>query len=955
MPQRLGLSPTGTKSRLTESRTDLRAPSSTVATQPTHRQSSNLNPSATQFIPQPLQSIVTWLSLVALSTSVVLATWWFGAVSPAAKLWVAGLVSFAVALAAVVRLSHRSAATSDSDTRLWRLQAFLIVGWLGWAAFQTLPLPAGLLAWIAPGGSAMAADFADQPQHVLSLVPELTWQTLAWHLVLASAFAAAAGCCVTRRVRLVLLMVLALNMVLLCCWGIVQRSSGTSDLLPGVANTVAGSNPFGSFIYKNSGGAAVVLGIAALAGLLITRVARVFDRRPSGETHSDQSSSYSDDHFAGQGGMSAVLRILRKSWEHGLVLIADPLVVLLGFGLALALAGLASSLSRGAWIGLACGTLLLAGSFAFRNRGQAASLVFVAGTLVVAIALVMFFNTQQQVLVRVDMLDQEVIRRDDRWNHWREGWQAAKAYLPLGAGLGTYGYSSLPFQHNTYDGWYKQAHNQYLETLEESGLPGLLLVVLFMLVTARRIVHLLRSPPNSEAFMWSGVLCLAMVSVAVQAMVDFVITTPANALLLAVLLGASVNVPLVSRSGRRTTERLPEQPRTAQLTLSSSWWNKLRPTWGYTAAFAATCLAVMILWGASDVQRALARTELPPANVAPTLASCQQNIDVLQSLPPAVGRSAEIHRRSAAWHLLQFRSELLLNYCQPTGQAPSVELWNGTNTTQLFGAILAQPTDQQAAARALLVDSPTAATAIEQSFAQLKLAARSNPFVSQVQLALTEQAPLADVDYAPYLKRAARLSSVSSNLLFSSGLLASLAGDVPLMNQLWSQALQMNPRRLVEITSLSLRWQDAEQIVQQLYPASPAVLCSAYHRSDLPLSAAAREQSLERVEELLRADAAELNISEIERLQWLAKAAELKRDWRLAIDYYERLVALNPRAAPIRFQYAQALLNSGDRRGAWTQANTGATLAPADPRSSQLFNQIQQTKPDASTKRSSFR
>lgn len=888
-----------------------------------------------------LLAVIQWAGCILVNVAAIVAIWWLGAISVFAKLWIAGLLGAAGALAVVPTLKARNDQNATGDRRWIWCQAVCILLWLLGAYVQTTELPRGLWGFVASGVAEIADEFADgNSRSTLSLVPEQTRLTLAWHCMLAAAFAVAALSFRSQRSRTMLLVVLTVNVFLICCWGIVQRSTGTSNPLPGVTNHVLGSNPFASFIYKNSGGAAVVMGIAALSGLLAWRAQWLSVHRSMSSGTGYSRSRHEPRSYNSSGTRGIAGRWSRTTLDNCLSIVTDPLMVLLGFGLALSLTGLASSLSRGAWIGLACGASIFIASFVWRHRGQSVSMIFVVLSILMALGLVVLFNNQQQVMVRVDMLDQEVIRRDDRWHHWQAATQAAAAYLPAGSGLGTYGYASLPFQNNTYDGWYKQAHNQYLETLVESGLLGLLLVTLFLTATGARVFQLLRSPRNSEAFVWGGVLCIAVVAISVQSMVDFVITTPANGLTFAVLLGAAVNVPV--RAARSASSG------SSQPAFGAKGLRGFRPSMRVGLASVLVGLVWLHGWSALAAARqselALENTLLPPSAVVPTIESCDENILRLRSQTEATAGSAEVHVRLADWYTLKYRSELLQSYCAQSGQPPTLELWHATNLTRLFAQLQDLPSEEQGKARLALLTTPTLAESADSIRSELLRAQSANPMLPRVQLALAEQAPLAGVDYVPYLQHAYRLSGTSSELLYACGLLASLGGDIKTMKLCWSRALEMNPRRLPEITRLSLRWQDSLEIVKELYPASPAVLFAAYKRPDLPLSPEAREQSLERAEELLRTEADQLGMTEVERLQWLAKGAELKENWPLAISYYKKLIALEPRTAAIRFQYAQVLIHAGDFRTAWTQVHTGIAIDPSNEWAGRLLEQIERPR-----------
>jgi len=920
-------------------------------------------------------SVVAWVARGLVLASLLCTVWWFGGVDPAPKALTGVSILVALVLTLVRSLTH-----SVSDVKaLWPMLS-LVSGWLLWAWVQTLPLASGVLSAISPGVSQTIARFRDASDSLremspISVAPELTSSTLAWQSMVGLAFLLSALLFDSRKSRLTLLIVLSANSVLLASWGIIQRSTGTSDLLPGVSNPIAGSMPFGSFIYKNSGGAAMLLGIAAIVGLLTLRTGQLLDRMQSRKRRSRSSKSSansgnessssslrgspgSDELYDLDGGW--LQRILsRKKLDNLLSILTDPMVISIGFAMALALAGIASALSRGAWIGLATGGLIFVAGFLVKTRAVGSAIALVAVTLVAGMLMVVLFENNQKVMVRVEMLDGEVFRKDDRWNHWPAAMQSLAIYFPTGAGLGTYGYASLPFQENFYDGWYKQAHNQYLETAVESGVPGVVLMLGVLSLLAVWIVRLLASRESPERFAWGAIICVAAVGTAVQAIGDFVITTPANTLTFAILIGAASNLVYGQTTSRKSTHVLAEHRKLPGVSVKQIDAREATPNASrasaikaYAAHPIAWCLIAIpvgvlserVLVSQWEVHNLLVATEMPAETDSPTAESCRENIAKLQNSFVASTSNSRIQLQLGGWNELLYRAINLQSIISETKKPASLELWNATDLSTIFATLLALPELQRDLARAIYNGNESAKTALESATDHYQNALAGNPLLMPLQLKLVELAPLLGESYLAHMKSARKLSGVSSQQLFSVGLLANYANEVGIMNEAWSRSLEIDPRRLPTITELALKREGEKQVIQELYPDRASLLMSVSYRSDLPLSGAARAIALERATASLESDDNAEQLTESERMQLRATIAEMESKWYDAANIYSELIRKAPRAANIRFRYANALLQLGDTKNAWTQTNTGDTLSPADPQSVRLFQEIDRIK-----------
>ena len=110
------------------------------------------------------------------------------------------------------------------------------------------------------------------------------------------------------------------------------------------------------------------------------------------------------------------------------------------------------------------------------------------------------------------------------------------------AGIGTYGYAQLAQQASDSKTWFREAHNQYLETIAEAGVVGAILLMAFCWIAFRTCRMLMRSNRSREAKGWGLAGCLLFMALLIQSFVDFVIVIPANMIVFAAIIGVIVAV-----------------------------------------------------------------------------------------------------------------------------------------------------------------------------------------------------------------------------------------------------------------------------------------------------------------------------------------------------------------------------------------------------------------------------
>lgn len=158
--------------------------------------------------------------------------------------------------------------------------------------------------------------------------------------------------------------------------------------------------------------------------------------------------------------------------------------VFFGWTTLVLLFGLALTISRGAWLGLAIALMswpLLRPQGTWRSRLQGAA----AAALLAGLAAGLTYATSERVRGRVDALIAERGERS-RLILWRAGWTMVQERPWLGTGAGSF---NTEFERHRPEGFLQEpmwTHNDYLNTLSDYGVVGMALLVGPLLWLARR-------------------------------------------------------------------------------------------------------------------------------------------------------------------------------------------------------------------------------------------------------------------------------------------------------------------------------------------------------------------------------------------------------------------------------------------------------------------------------------
>ncbi len=420
----------------------------------------------------------------------------FGGVLPAAE---AGLLVGAFLLLAL-------ALSKPVEEEPWgraRGPAFALALLAGWGLLQALPLPRAFHA-LAPARLELAARSGEAPANLpLSFSPWLSvWTALA--VLAAAALLVAAATLgrerLPRRVVWGAIALVSLGEVLVGARAWLERS----QTIWGVPVATDLTRLRGTFVNPNHLATWLLIPLAGAFAWLWWAVRRARD--------------------AGR-------------LEERILLVALPALVWL-----VLFAGLAATGSRGGLIAWAAGTALQASLLAVRRGLSWRAWLAGGSALAAAGALALFTLGGESVLGRW-LGASGAAGGVDRLTVWTASLELVSRFPFLGTGLGSFRDVFPLVQPAATPGLWWHAHNDWLEALVTLGVVGFALLVAAGALTSHRLGEAWRHGRRSEDRATALAALGALTAVAVHELFDFGLTMPANALVLAVVVGLGLGVP----------------------------------------------------------------------------------------------------------------------------------------------------------------------------------------------------------------------------------------------------------------------------------------------------------------------------------------------------------------------------------------------------------------------------
>ena len=381
---------------------------------------------------------------------------------------------------------------------------------------QLIPLPAILLDLVSPHARAAWRQLVLEVPDALPLSLDLDAGAWAWLVAfcVATAFLSARHIFgrggVRQMIRWVATIGLALSAIALA-----QEATARGWMYWRWPPIGEGARPFGPFVNRNHFGTWAILAVPLILGYVAAH-ATAHPHRP------DRAAS----------------------WQARLRLAADARTIWLSAAVVMMIVALVVSQSRSSMLGLLIA--LLSGAWVARRQDASRSgpLRLLAGVLVLA-ALALFFRVDPAMIAT--RMSAVPVGFSGRMMIWRDTLPVVRDFWLTGTGAGTYDTVMLVYQRARPGVRFSQAHNHYLQLAAEGGLLLCVPLLLGLIALCREAVRVMRDDESGMYYVRGGALC-GLAGVAAQSLFETGLTTPANAVLAAIVAAIAVHVPI--RAGR---------------------------------------------------------------------------------------------------------------------------------------------------------------------------------------------------------------------------------------------------------------------------------------------------------------------------------------------------------------------------------------------------------------------
>jgi hypothetical protein len=567
-------------------------------------------------------------------------------------------------------------------------------------------------------------------------------------------------------------------------------------------------------------------------------------------------------------------------------------------------AGIFCSLSRGAFLAMIGATVITASVVSCARR-RIVGEWYVALIAAAGLVLVSWVGMNDSVKSQLaTLLNQKAMERT-LIPHWKDSLKAVPDFWRLGSGLGTYRYVYGQYQQQPSNTWYYHAENQYLETLVEYGVPGLVLLLSMIVLVAVAAWRLLCDAGDRRTVAFATAGIFALTSQAIANFFDLGLYAPANMVLLALWCGALAGGAAELADGPRR--------RSPFLTL---------PRRQVVAASVALALLVGSFFGCREIWRVAAvEAALQGINFtqqSPTDYSPQTVVSKIEQLSAATeGREddAEAHYYLARLWIFLYRLRALerLHADSPPG-VDRASLWEITSPIVLHRQLCQFAQNGRQADLDSLRSFPVVRDCLRPALRHLVLARRACPLLPDVHLLIAELCGLvADPasDQVP-LETARRLAPSDPELLFQAGLLAFQAGRTGQAYDTWRESLLLSSTRLQAILTIVDKQMPTPGVIEKLLPPSPRLLIQLaqgpYHAQE---RAGVRRLLTERAETLIE----QVDVSKADKYALHGAVFALRERFPEAIA-----LGIRPQEIGWRYELARALQQAGRIEEAFLEA-----------------------------------
>jgi hypothetical protein len=381
-------------------------------------------------------------------------------------------------------------------------------------AIQLLPLPLSAVRTISPHALdvlekldlSIAAGLVHR--HPLSVAPGRTGIGLALFVALALFVLGSARLISIRGAR-GLAEGLAIIGVILALIGVIQKPMFTGRIYGFWTPREPGA-PFGPVVNQNHFAGWMLMALPVTIGLLGGAVAR---------------------------GMHGV----KATWRDRVLWLSSPdasRLMLLAAAAGVMALSLVLTMSRSGIAAMA-GAVAITGIVALRRQRTTTRRAFATSYLVLLIVVTIGWVGVDAVVARFTNADWSEL--NDRRGAWADAIGVISDFPLVGAGLDTYGVTTMLYQRHDLSQHYAEAHNDYLQLAAEGGvlltIPAVLCLAIFV-----RAVHRRFREETSPTTYWIRVGAVTgLTAIALQEAVDFSLQMPGNAALFAALCGIALH------------------------------------------------------------------------------------------------------------------------------------------------------------------------------------------------------------------------------------------------------------------------------------------------------------------------------------------------------------------------------------------------------------------------------
>ncbi len=608
----------------------------------------------------------------------------------------------------------------------------------------------------------------------------------------------------------------------------------------------------------------------------------------------------------------------------------DPLAATLLALTAMVVAGIISSMSRGAM--LATGVSLLVGlgaSMAVRRVWQPAGM---GAALVLGIGLVAWVGRLDMVSERFATLSQdETLMADGRVANWQESLRSVADFWRVGAGLGTYQDIYLLYQNRFSPVWFYHAENQFLQALVEGGVPALLALLAQIGWLGYLAVWLSRRGGVDYAFGIGGLTCL--VGQVVAGSFDFGLYHPANFLLMSAVCGS-----LAGRAAARQLQR-------------TSRHSRIRYAWLSPAPVLGAVLLMGLLWAGQHLrgevvcERVLDEVEVAVAPEQTSVPELESYVEKLKPVASEYPDHFDVQYLLGRTYLQLFRHRRLAELRGAEPNVPIDDLWEATSPTEIHRQIYAwqnaEPADSESFRR--LRTSPAVTQTLPAALDQFRRARLACPILPLPHLRLAQLAWVEDPVMQRenvYLAELPQIAPSNTEVLIDVGELFWNAGRSDRAISAWKQAMELTETAVPEVFRVVRNLVPTDVVLNEILPPSPRLLIAIaetrrdgdswrallFERASEICSARLADyeskKMLERNAEATDSDDLDLPVIVEPVIEtdpetdpaylnyYLARIAQLSGDRDTALKHYGAAVSMRRREFEWRLAYASLLLEA---------------------------------------------